>query len=177
MSEKIQKTMTISDILETYPNSEQVMFEYGLHCTSCAGANIENMDQGAQSHGISPKTVDEIIEKINKKYSLYQENMKKYTISISKLAQQEVLDIQKEEEQQDSYLKIDAVEDDFDDLNYTIDFQEMKEESDTEIQIDKIKCLIPTEKQSLIAGIELDYIRNSHIDGFKITKPKKLLKD
>lgn len=49
----ISKEMTIGEVVQTYPQTIEVFLKHGLMCFGCAIARFENVEQGAQAHGIS----------------------------------------------------------------------------------------------------------------------------
>lgn len=59
----ITKDMTITEIVQKYPQTVNVFTQFGLHCLGCAAARFENIEQGALVHGID---VDALIEALNK---------------------------------------------------------------------------------------------------------------
>ncbi|MFC1722824.1 DUF1858 domain-containing protein [Nanoarchaeota archaeon] len=59
---KITKDMPISEIVQKYPETARVFLRYGMHCIGCVAAQFENLEQGAQSHGID---VDEMVDDLN----------------------------------------------------------------------------------------------------------------
>jgi len=70
MSEKksITKEMPIGDIVNKYPETVEVFMEHGLHCTGCAAAHFENLEQGCDAHGIdTEKLVEDLNKAIKKK--------------------------------------------------------------------------------------------------------------
>ena len=60
---KITKDMSIAEVVEKFPQSIQVFMMHGLGCVGCAIANFENIEQGAQAHGID---VEKLITDLNK---------------------------------------------------------------------------------------------------------------
>ena len=44
--------MTITEIVEKYPKSAEILLSHGLHCFGCMAARFENLEQGALAHGI-----------------------------------------------------------------------------------------------------------------------------
>jgi hybrid cluster-associated redox disulfide protein len=44
--------MTITDIINQYPQVLPVFREYGMGCIGCMAARFENLSQGAEVHGI-----------------------------------------------------------------------------------------------------------------------------
>jgi hybrid cluster-associated redox disulfide protein len=48
----IEKSMTIGEVVEKYPQTVEVFLRHGLMCFGCAIARFENVEQGAMAHGI-----------------------------------------------------------------------------------------------------------------------------
>ena len=48
----ITKSMPIGEVVQKYPETIQVFLQHGLMCFGCAIARFENVEQGAQAHGI-----------------------------------------------------------------------------------------------------------------------------
>jgi hybrid cluster-associated redox disulfide protein len=63
---KITKEMTFSELLELAPKSARKLAERGLFCGGCPMAQFETIEQGALSHGLSKKQLDELIKELNK---------------------------------------------------------------------------------------------------------------
>ncbi len=63
---KITKDMTLGDVVTRYPESAEVMMEYGLHCIGCHVAAWESVEEGAKAHGLDDKKVKEMLDKMNK---------------------------------------------------------------------------------------------------------------
>ncbi|RBP39537.1 DUF1858 domain-containing protein [Garciella nitratireducens] len=60
---KITKDMSITDIVNKYPETVDVLQAYGMHCFGCMAARFENIEQGALAHGLD---VDKLMEDLNK---------------------------------------------------------------------------------------------------------------
>ena len=62
--------MTLGEAIQKFPESAEIMMNYGLHCVGCHVASWETIEQGALGHGMSKnkgeKMVKEINETINK---------------------------------------------------------------------------------------------------------------
>lgn len=59
----ITKDMSIIDIVQKYPQTIEVFRNYGLGCIGCAAARFENLEQGAQAHGMD---VEALLIDLNK---------------------------------------------------------------------------------------------------------------
>ena len=61
----VAKTMTVSEITTLYPQTRDVLAEYGLHCFGCAFNALETLDEGCQGHGFSDTDIDNLVEDLN----------------------------------------------------------------------------------------------------------------
>ncbi|KUK12032.1 MAG: hypothetical protein XD51_1040 [Moorella sp. 60_41] len=59
----ITKDMSITEVVNKYPETVPVFMEHGMGCLGCAAARFENIEQGAMAHGID---VDKLIEDLNR---------------------------------------------------------------------------------------------------------------
>lgn len=59
---KIAKDMGIGEIVAKYPQTVPVFQAHGMGCFGCAAARFENIEQGANAHGID---VDKLVEDLN----------------------------------------------------------------------------------------------------------------
>ena len=58
----IDKKMSIEEVVKKYPETIAVFERYGLGCVGCQAALFENIQQGADIHGIE---VDTLIDSLN----------------------------------------------------------------------------------------------------------------
>lgn len=59
---EITKEMTISQVVQNYPQCIDVFLKYGMTCLGCPATQFENIEQGAIVHGID---VDTLIKDLN----------------------------------------------------------------------------------------------------------------
>jgi hybrid cluster-associated redox disulfide protein len=61
---KITKDMSIGDVLENHPSTEEVFLKFfGQGCFTCPGAKMEDIAFGATMHGMD---ADAVVEELNK---------------------------------------------------------------------------------------------------------------
>ena len=63
--ENVNKSMTLGEVVEKFPESAEVMMNYGLHCIGCHVASWETIEQGAQAHGLSEQQIKKMVDEIN----------------------------------------------------------------------------------------------------------------
>ncbi len=63
--EKITKNMTLGEIVSKHPESAGVIMSYGLHCIGCHVAAWETLEQGAKSHGLGDKQIEQMVKDVN----------------------------------------------------------------------------------------------------------------
>lgn len=61
----INKTMTIGDVAEKYPQAVEIMGKYGLHCIGCHVSPFESIEQGCLAHGLNSKDIDKMVDEMN----------------------------------------------------------------------------------------------------------------
>lgn len=54
---KITKDMIIAEVIQKWPETMEVFFDYGIHCVGCGMAMHETLEQGIAGHGINPEDV------------------------------------------------------------------------------------------------------------------------
>ena len=59
---KIEKSMTIGELLEVAPEKADILLEAGMHCLGCPASQAETIEEACMVHGIN---AEEIIEKLN----------------------------------------------------------------------------------------------------------------
>ncbi|OIP98057.1 hypothetical protein AUK40_02050 [Candidatus Wirthbacteria bacterium CG2_30_54_11] len=58
--------MTLGEVVTEYPQTGQIMMQYGLHCIGCHVATWETVEQGAAAHGLPAEQINKMIEDMNK---------------------------------------------------------------------------------------------------------------
>lgn len=59
---KITPTMTIAQVLSTYPATAKVFMSLGIHCLGCPSATGESVHEAALKHGQDPT---DLLSKLN----------------------------------------------------------------------------------------------------------------
>lgn len=60
---KIEKTMTIGELIVKYPEKVEILLAAGMHCLGCPASQAETLEEACEVHGID---VDELVEELNK---------------------------------------------------------------------------------------------------------------
>lgn len=58
----IEKTITIGELLEKYPEKADMLLDAGMHCLGCPASQAETIEEACLVHGID---VYELLEKLN----------------------------------------------------------------------------------------------------------------
>ncbi len=59
----IRKNMSIDEVVKQHPETVAIFEQYGLGCVGCRAALFENIEQGAQIHGVE---VSALVKDLNK---------------------------------------------------------------------------------------------------------------
>ena len=57
--------MTMLDIMQKVPGSEDVMLSYGLHCVGCFVNSYESLEEGSLGHGLTKGDIVHMVREIN----------------------------------------------------------------------------------------------------------------
>jgi hybrid cluster-associated redox disulfide protein len=53
----INKNMSINEVVRKHPETISIFKKFGLGCVGCGAALFENIEQGAEVHGIDVETL------------------------------------------------------------------------------------------------------------------------
>ncbi|MEM4555126.1 MAG: DUF1858 domain-containing protein [Candidatus Anstonellaceae archaeon] len=65
MAAKITKDMQIGELIMNYPETVEILLEYGFHCIGCALSPYETIEQGAAMHGYSDREIENLVKRLN----------------------------------------------------------------------------------------------------------------
>jgi hybrid cluster-associated redox disulfide protein len=60
--EKINKDMTLGEVLSMNDKYAEIFMGFGMHCISCPVSQMETIEEAAQVHDVD---VDELLKKLN----------------------------------------------------------------------------------------------------------------
>ena len=59
---KIEKNITIGELLKEHPEKAEILLSAGMHCLGCPASQAETIEEACEVHGID---VDELVEELN----------------------------------------------------------------------------------------------------------------
>ena len=62
---RITRETNIADLIFKYPNIQEILLDYGLHCAGCIANGFDTVGMGAKAHGMSDSEIDEIVTRVN----------------------------------------------------------------------------------------------------------------
>lgn len=62
---KIRKEMNLAEVVFRFPETAEVLMDFGLHCVGCAANSFDTIEMGAKLHGMNDKEIDELIQRVN----------------------------------------------------------------------------------------------------------------
>lgn len=62
---KITKDYNLGELVSKYPQTIEVLLDYGLHCVGCGAMFFDSIEAGAKIHGYSDEEIDELVLRIN----------------------------------------------------------------------------------------------------------------
>jgi hybrid cluster-associated redox disulfide protein len=64
MSKVVDKSWTIAQVLQSYPEAREVFMQYGFMCLECPSSSLESLELGTRLHGID---TGEFIDALNQR--------------------------------------------------------------------------------------------------------------
>lgn len=162
--------MLIGEVLNLYPDTAEIMQDFGLHCTSCSVNVFEPLKMGAMSHGIEEEVVDEMILRINE-LAEAKRKAPDDGIYLTEKAARKIEEFAKAEEKEGYGLKITAEDNGGREPAYAMDFQEKAEKGEKTFEFHGVSIFIAPDSLPNLLGAEIDYIDSAYGSGFKITNP------
>ena len=162
--------MLIGEVLNLYPDTAEIMQDFGLHCTSCSVNVFEPLKMGAMSHGIEEEVVDEMILRINE-LAASKRKAPDDGIYVTQKAAQKIQEFAANEDKKGYGLKITAKPNGGKEPAYGMDFQEKAEKGDKSFEFHGVTVFVDAESLENLLGAEVDYIESAYGSGFKVTNP------
>lgn len=183
VEERLQRDLTIGDVLQQYPEAAPLLTEKGIHCVGCHVSPFETLEEGFRSHGMSEEEIDTTLAELNEKlHAVLQENPQKKTCStstgtlnVTDLAVSKVLELMKKEQKDPkaTALRIAVLAGGCSGYRYDFAFMpNQKEADDIVIEKNGITVLIDTKSIEFMDGATVDYTETLHGAGFVVTNPK-----
>lgn len=69
---KITKDFNLAELVYKYPETEEILLDYGLHCAGCIANTFDSVEAGAKVHGIPDEEIDEMLERINEVINFHE---------------------------------------------------------------------------------------------------------
>ncbi len=58
----VEKTMTLGEVLNAYPQTARIFMEFGMHCLGCPHSIGESIEEACMVHGAN---CDELVAQLN----------------------------------------------------------------------------------------------------------------
>lgn len=180
---QITKEMTIGEVVKNYPETIEVMMNYGLHCIGCNVSYDETLAQGTAGHGWNEARVTELLEEMNgavekeKNASTMAMNADgngsgaAQVLSVTNKAAGKIKELMGKQPDARKYLKLNAVPGGCNGFTYGMGFAGESTQDDEVVEAEGVKFLVEKESLQLLKGIKIDYVDALQNAGFKITNP------
>ncbi len=163
--------MLIGDVINRFPESAQIMQDFGLHCTSCSVNVFEPLKLGAMSHGIEEAVVDEMIDRIND-LALARKRAPDDGIYVTEFAATKIKEFAKAEDKEGYGLRITAKDNGGSEPAYAMDFAKAGDDGDKTFEFHGVEIYLDPESLANLGGAEVDFIESAYGSGFKINNPQ-----
>ncbi len=168
----INKSMTIGEIVQKYPETIEVMASHGLHCIGCSVNYMETIEEGAASHGMPEQEIDSMVDSMNgivAESGVLESEGK--AISLSPAAAEKVRQLMEKEGKNEMGLFVGMQKGGCSGNSYVLAFQENPEPGQVSADERGVKIFMFQEQLPLLQGIRIDYVDGLQGAGFKIVNP------
>lgn len=160
----------IGDVLSRFPDSAQIMEDFGLHCTGCSVNAFEPLRLGALSHGLSEEVVDNLIQEINN-LAAARQKAPADGIYLTGRAAERVKEFAVKEDKAGFGLRITAKDNGGMEPAYAMDFVEKGNKEDRTFEFHGVQIFLDPESMKNMKGADIDFLETQFGSGFKITNP------
>lgn len=167
--EKINKDITIGEVVGKFPSAAEVLMNRGIQCVGCGAANFETIEEGLKGHGKSDEEILEIINEMND--SIDDGFDPDAVLNVTKKATDKLKELLVKQKKEGYALRIMVISGGCSGYQYGFDLEEKPKDNDEVIKIDDVMFLIDKESISMIKGANVDYIETIQGSGFKIVNP------
>lgn len=162
--------MLVGEVMRLVPGSDEIMQDFGLHCTSCSVNVFEPLKMGAMSHGLTEEVVDDMIDRIND-MALARRKAPDDGIYLTAAAAEKIREFAKAEDKEGWGLKITAADNGGKEPTYAMDFAEKAAKGDKSYEFHGVSIYMDPESFANLLGAEVDFLETAYGSGFKITNP------
>jgi iron-sulfur cluster assembly accessory protein len=165
MTNMITKEMTMGEILQRWPRSAEIFQDYGLHCFGCHVNIFESLADGVAAHGMDEKTMNELLDDLNKLASDKPDE----EFAITDEAVVKLKELIKQQKKDDYGIRIRIISSGAA-VTYDMDFENTKQSDDTVIENDGLTFYIDKKTNPMLKGMTLKYVVTDQGDGFKFLR-------
>lgn len=61
----ITKEMNLGELVYKYPETAEILMDFGLHCVGCFASSFDTLEAGAKVHGMGDEEIEQMLERIN----------------------------------------------------------------------------------------------------------------
>ncbi len=162
--------MLVGEVMQLVPGSDEIMKDFGLHCTSCSVNVFEPLKMGAMSHGLTEEVVDDMIARIND-LALTRRKAPDDGIYLTSAAAEKIREFAKAEDKEGWGLKITAKDNGGKEPTYGMDFLDKAAKGDKTAEFHGVSIYMDKESFANLLGAEVDFLETAYGSGFKITNP------
>lgn len=168
----ISRDMTIEEILNMFPHKAQRLSHEitnaGLHCVGCQAATWETLEAGMLGHGMNEAAIERLVGRLN---ALLQEQSNPATISLTKRAAEEFLEILEAEGKAGWSLRIEEKMAGCSGFENALSLSEKADSSDDIFESHGIQIHVHKSITPRLIGSEVDFVDGLNNAGFKISNP------
>lgn len=166
---KVNRSMTMGDIVSKYPETVDAMMAAGLHCIGCSVSYTESLEDGCRSHGMSEEDIDALLDQMNQ--AVVPTDATGKVVQLTPKASAKIQELMKAEGKEGFYLRVGFIKGGCSGYSYVLDFEKDKLADDNQFEEEGIQIIMRPEAKEALTGLKVDYRDGLQGAGFKIVNP------
>ncbi len=155
---KVTKDTLVGDLLQSYPQSVEIMANYGFHCINCNFNAFDSIENGAKIHGLTEAQINSLVSELNSMNSEEQKHPFYVTLrALTELKASKTLE---------EFVEVYAD----DELKLNLQIVKEKKKGQIEVDYKGVKIIFDKELEKLVKGVVIDYVLEFNFEGFTISK-------
>lgn len=178
----ITKKMLLTDVLDKYPDTADVMQRYGLKCFGCNSNTLESIEEGALEHGMDDEKMEKMLTEMNQMIEKEPEKKEELkiinnnpianaSVTLTPKAASVIKKLLESQNKSKYGLRFGIARGGCSGYQYLMDFEENPKKEDTVLEREGVKIFIDGKSLEKLNGCSIDYFESLQNSGFKIENP------
>lgn len=166
---KINKDMTIGDVIKKYPAAMEILQGYGVPTIGCHVPYEDTVESGLKVHGLREEDIGAALDKLNQAVADWPESVD--GIFLTKKAAQKIDELAAKQNKPGYGIRIKVVPGGCAGFKYGFAFENQTRGPDEIVEQHGVKLYLDAESFGFMKGAKIDFVESIQGAGFKVSNP------